>query len=133
MMIYSLKPKEAFSALQADSSAMLIDVRDQLEFNFIGHPLNASNLPWKIWSNCAWSANPDFLAQVYSLAPDKETPIFLLCRSGQRSLEAANTLAEHGYSHLTNIEEGFEGSLDNNKHRSAVGGWRFHGLPWEQG
>jgi len=56
----------------------------------------------------------------------------LLCRSGQRSLDAAKALENAGYQHLINIVDGFEGSLDANKHRGNLGGWRFVGLPWEQ-
>jgi hypothetical protein len=30
------------------------------------------------------------------------------------------------------VDEGFEGDLDDNHQRGNTGGWRFHGLPWEQ-
>ncbi|BBL72381.1 rhodanese-like domain-containing protein [Methylogaea oryzae] len=130
--IKSLKPKEAYAALQGNPAALLIDVRDTLESNFVGHPVGAVNIPWKDWSNRQWQANPNFIAQVAERAPNKAAPLFLMCRSGQRSLEAAKALLEAGYTDLTNIEEGFEGGLDENKHRSTVSGWRCHGLPWQQ-
>ncbi|TAN52192.1 MAG: rhodanese-like domain-containing protein [Methylococcaceae bacterium] len=130
--IKSLNPHQAHAALQADSAALLIDVRDMLEFGFVGHPPGALNLPWKDWSDHTWQNNPHFVAQVGERVPDKSTPLFLMCRSGQRSLDAAKALAEAGYTDLTNIEEGFEGGLDGEKHRSSVSGWRYHGLPWEQ-
>jgi rhodanese-related sulfurtransferase len=76
--------------------------------------------------------NPEFLDQVSQIVADKATPLFLLCRSGQRSLAAAKVLAEAGYTDLTNIEEGFEGPMDAAKHRNTVAGWRFHQLPWVQ-
>jgi hypothetical protein len=41
-------------------------------------------------------------------------------------------LAEAGYTDLTNIEDGFEGPMDEAKHRNTVAGWRFHQLPWVQ-
>lgn len=130
--IKSLKPTEAHAALQADPAALIIDVRDTLESNFVGHPVGCINIPWKDWSNRQWQANPNFVAQVAERMPDKATPLLLMCRSGQRSLEAAKALAEAGYTDLTNMEEGFEGGLDDQKHRNTVGGWRCHGLPWEQ-
>jgi len=58
--------------------------------------------------------------------------VLLLCRSGVRSVDAAKALEAAGYQHLVNILEGFEGPLDEHKHRGTLGGWRFHGLPWEQ-
>jgi rhodanese-related sulfurtransferase len=127
--IQRLSPPEAFAALQA-SGGVLVDVRDPVEFAFVGHPVNAVNIPWKFAPGMR--PNPDFLDQVQQVAPDTATPLFLLCRSGQRSQDAANALAAVGYANLINIEEGFEGPLDEHKHRSTVGGWRFHGLPWKQ-
>ena len=58
--------------------------------------------------------------------------IILICRSGKRSLEAGQLLLENGFDHVYNINEGFEGELDENHQRSTIGGWRFRGLPWEQ-
>lgn len=130
--IQSLTPKAAYAALQANPAALLIDVRDTLESSFVGRPVGSVNIPWKDWSNRQWQANPDFVRQVAEAAPDKATPLLLMCRSGQRSLEAAKALADAGYTDLANIEEGFEGGLDEDKHRSTVGGWRRHGLPWQQ-
>lgn len=128
--IQRLNPPAAFASLKANAPSLLLDVRDPLEFALVGHPIGAVNIPWKFAPE--WRPNPEFLERVQHLAPDPTTPIFLLCRSGQRSLDAANALAAAGYSNLTNVEEGFEGPLDNEKHRSALGGWRHHGLPWEQ-
>jgi rhodanese-related sulfurtransferase len=47
-------------------------------------------------------------------------------------LDAAKALEEAGYQLLINIVDGFEGALDEHKHRGNLGGWRFQGLPWEQ-
>lgn len=128
--IQRLTPPEAHAALQATAGAVLIDVRDPVEFGFVGHPVGAVNIPWKFAPEMR--PNPDFLAQVRQAALDTETPLFLLCRSGQRSLAAAEALAEAGFTQLANIEEGFEGPLDGHGHRSTLGGWRYHGLPWKQ-
>lgn len=128
--VKSLTPPNAWNAFREQSGAVLLDVRDPLEFSYVGHPCGAINIPWK-WAP-DWKPNSDFVNRVRQIAPNADTPIFLLCRSGQRSLDAANALAAEGYSDLTNIEQGFEGPLDEQKHRSSVGGWRYHGLPWEQ-
>jgi rhodanese-related sulfurtransferase len=128
--IKSLTADAAHAVLQADSQAVLIDVRDPVEFSFVGHPVGAVNVPWKFAPEMR--GNPDFLDQVRKAATDTATPLYLLCRSGQRSLAAANALAEAGYTDVTNIEDGFEGPMDEAKHRNTVAGWRFHQLPWVQ-
>ena len=63
---------------------------------------------------------------------DIHVPILLICRCGNRSLEAGKVLIQAGFSHVYNIIEGFEGPLDASHHRSTLGGWRVHDLPWEQ-
>jgi rhodanese-related sulfurtransferase len=128
--IQHLSPTETHTLLAANARAVLIDVRDPVEFRFVGHPAGAINIPWKFAPEMR--DNPDFVEQVKMRVPDPATPILLLCRSGQRSLAAAERLAEAGYTHLANVEEGFEGPIDAEKHRGTLGGWRFHGLPWVQ-
>lgn len=128
--IKSLHPKQAWSVLDTEPAAVLLDVRDRTEFGFVGHPTGAVNIPWK--EAPAWTPNPNFIAEVRQRVPDPNTPVFLLCRSGQRSLDACKALADAGYTDVNNIEEGFEGPLDEHKHRGVLGGWRAHGLPWEQ-
>ena len=129
-MIENQKPQQAWSFMQNNPEAILIDVRTKIEFSFVGHPLGAIHIPWKEAPD--WSLNSEFVDQVKSVVNDKTTPVLLLCRSGQRSMEAAKTLENEGYRKLINVDEGFEGSLDENKHRCTLNGWRFHGLPWEQ-
>jgi hypothetical protein len=41
--------------------------------------------------------------------PNKDTPIYTLCRTGVRSVSAANLLTEAGYTHVRNIWDGFVG------------------------
>lgn len=127
--IRSLKPADAWRQLQSEPGSVLIDVRDPVEFAFVGHPVGAVNIPWKIAPD--WRPNPEFLDRVDQVA-SADTPLFLLCRSGQRSLDAARALADAGYRNLSNVEEGFEGPLDAHHHRGTLGGWRCAGLPWEQ-
>lgn len=128
--IAKLNPKDSWQRMQQNALSLLIDVRDPVEYAFVGHPSGSVNIPWK--TAPGWQPNPHFLEQVKQLAPEFDRPIFLLCRSGQRSLDAALALANAGYQNLTNVEEGFEGALDAGKHRGTLGGWRFHGLPWQQ-
>lgn len=129
-MIENLDPKQSWQLLQDNPDAVLIDVRTKMEHNYIGRPPGAIHVPWKEFPD--WQVNSEFVAEVKKFAKGESVPILLLCRSGQRSMDAAIALQTSGYKILINITEGFEGPLDENKHRGNKGGWRFHGLPWEQ-
>lgn len=129
-MIENLDPKQSWQLMQQNSKAVLVDVRTKMEHEFVGHPPGAVHIPWKEFPD--WQLNPAFVERVKQVAGDVDEPVLLLCRSGQRSLAAAEALEAAGYKHLVNIVEGFEGSLNEQKQRGHLGGWRFHGLPWEQ-
>ena len=129
-MIENLNPQQAWELLQQNTKAVLVDVRSKIEHAFVGHPPGAVHIPWKEAPD--WQVNPKFVAEVERVVPDKNAPVLLLCRSGQRSLDAASALEAAGFSLLVNIVDGFEGPLDQHKHRGNLGGWRFSGLPWEQ-
>jgi rhodanese-related sulfurtransferase len=116
--------------LQQNTKAVLVDVRTKIEHSFVGHPLGAIHIAWKEAPD--WQINSKFVAEVERLVTDKNAPILLLCRSGQRSLDAAKALENAGFRRPINIIDGFEGSLDQDKHRGTLGGWRFNGLPWVQ-
>lgn len=126
-MIDNLSPKEAWQFLQDHADAVLIDVRTQSEYTDIGHPIGAIFIPWM--EHFGAPINPNFIAEIYKQVPNTNTPILLLCRSGQRSLAAAQVLEQVGYTHLINILEGYEGIPDANQQRGNINGWKFHGLP----
>lgn len=129
-VVKNVLPSEAFQLLQERPGAVLIDVRSTMEHSYVGHPLGALLIPWK--EPPAWDVDPDYVAKVRARIPELATPLLLLCRSGQRSLAAGQALVQSGYTEVYNIDEGFEGPLDDAKHRGNRGGWRFYGLPWEQ-
>ena len=129
-MIENLTPQQSWEILRHATDAVLVDVRTKVEHTFVGHPIGAIHVAWKEAPD--WQVNSRFVAEVEKRVPNKNAPILLLCRSGQRSLDAAKALEEAGYQRLINIVDGFEGPLDQHKHRGNLGGWRFSGLPWEQ-
>ena len=129
-MIENLNPRQAWDLLQQNTDAVLVDVRTKVEHAFVGHPLGAIHIAWKEAPD--WQINSKFVAEVEKFVPDKNAPVLLLCRSGQRSLDAAKALEEEGFKRLINIADGFEGPLDQHNHRGNLGGWRFNGLPWAQ-
>jgi rhodanese-related sulfurtransferase len=131
--VKSLSPKEAYKLLQEHPNAVLIDVRSHMEYLFVGHPAGAIHIPWI--DEPDWKLNPLFLTQVRQTmlgGASGSAAVVLICRSGVRSLEAGKALIEAGVNDVYNVAEGFEGQMDEKHHRSSLGGWRYHGLPWEQ-
>lgn len=129
-MIAQLNPEQCWDFLQKNPDAVMIDVRTTIEHHFVGHPPDAILIAWQEFPGMR--PNVRFVQQVEATVADKNTPLLLLCRSGGRSLTAANVLQQAGYQHLINITEGFEGDLNQQKHRGCINGWRFRGYPWVQ-
>ena len=153
---------------------VIIDVRSTSEYK-AGHPQYAYNVPSPyIYQYC----NPqddgvdrrpdgacisggeridqteaDFVNYVESILPNKDTPIYTLCRTGVRSVGAAEFLTNAGYTNVRNIWEGFVGIYLQAPFQTGEGntepgpvdlnhdgeltdedknGWRYHqGLPYE--
>lgn len=124
-----MKPVEAFQFLQHHPDAVLVDCRSEMEFLFVGHPTGAHHVAWNDGPD--WNINPHFVGQVRKIA-SMNRPVVLICRSGQRSVDAGVALEQSGFTDVINVLEGFEGPLDEQHQRSRVSGWRKDGLPWEQ-
>lgn len=131
-MVTEVNPKQAWKMLQETPDSILLDVRSKVEFDYVGHPVGAVHVP--IQEAPDWQTDPDFAGKVIEQLGEasKDVKILTLCRSGKRSMLAATLLEEKGYKDTVNIAEGFEGDLDENRHRGNMNGWRYHGLPWEQ-
>ncbi|MFV0473566.1 MAG: rhodanese-like domain-containing protein [Pikeienuella sp.] len=140
--IGEVDPDTAWAALGADPKAILIDVRTRAEWSFVGLPdlskTGASPVLIEWQSFPAMDVNPGFATQV--LAAISETgaeAVYFLCRSGGRSMRAAQATAEAaGAADVSvtcfNIAEGFEGDLDQAGRRGAMNGWKARKLPWRQ-
>lgn len=137
--VKELTPLQAWDLLQQRPDAALIDVRTTVEFLYVGHPAQALHVPWQ--EAPGWEVDREaFVTQVRAalrersgakIAPE-DLPAMTICRSGKRSLAAAQAMQEAGFKEVYNVAEGFEGDLDGRKHRGTINGWRYHGLPWEQ-
>ena len=149
------KLQQYFSAKEAaefveknPSTSLFLDVRTPAETAFVGMPAMVdANVPYMVepdfptWddarSTLKLELNPDFLAEVRrrlsakALTPD--SPVVLICRSGDRSAAASNLLAEAGFKTVYTVVDGFEGDLATNgpnTGRRTVNGWKNSGLPW---
>ena len=157
---------------------VILDVRSTPEYR-AGHPEHSYNVPSPYiyqYCNDVGEAGPeddrrpdgacvsggdriaqppeDLVSYVESIVPDKDTPIYTMCRTGVRSVGAAEILTSAGYTNVRNIWEGFvgiyltapfqddehsdptPGPVDLN-HDGALtdedkNGWRYHqGLPYD--
>ncbi len=134
-----ITPEEAWKTLSEEADAVLVDVRTSAEWKFVGLP-DLSSLGRKLvcveWNHTDGKRNEDFLAELNAgleasgVSPGAG-PVLFLCRSGNRSIGAATLATEAGLAPSYNILDGFEGDLDEFKHRGAAG-WRAIGLPWVQ-
>ncbi|MCA0434380.1 MAG: rhodanese-like domain-containing protein [Proteobacteria bacterium] len=127
-----VRPPEAHEQLKKNPNAVLIDVRTQPEWTFVGVPQvdRLLRLSWQVYPQM--EVNARFVEEVEAMSLPKDTEIYCICRSGARSASAATALARAGYSNCWNIAEGFEGDKDPQGHRAHMNGWKFHGLPWVQ-
>ncbi|MEN9559906.1 MAG: hypothetical protein RLZZ502_1117 [Pseudomonadota bacterium] len=126
-----LSPKEAHAFLHATPDAVLVDVRTEIEFLYVGHPIGAEHVAWHDAPD--WEPNPRFVREIKKLvAGTLDRPVVLICRSGRRTIDAGKSLEEAGFTDVTHVKHGFEGDLDEGFHRNTKNGWRFDNLPWQQ-
>jgi len=128
---------DCFEILQEKKQSHLIDVRTQPEWDFVGVPnLSSINkqticISWLIYPDM--KINENFRKDINSCYIEKDDSIFLMCRSGQRSLKAAEYLNQQlGYENCYNVSDGFEGDKDLSQHRSKLNGWKWNRLFWKQ-
>jgi len=132
-----ITPQEAWDMLENDKDAVLVDVRTDAEWSYVGiTDLSAIGketqfIAWKVFPSM--DVNPGFVAGVEAVSPNKDAPVLSICRSGVRSISSSKALTEAGFTKAYNVTEGFEGDKDPSDHRGSVGGWKVRGLPWRQG
>ncbi len=126
---------QAWQLLADNPDAVLVDVRTQAEWKFVGVP-DLSGLGREVvfieWNAVDGTRNERFVEdlQAAGVTPG-ERPVVFLCRSGNRSVGAAEAATAAGVELSYNVSDGFEGDLDEHRHRGGTG-WRAAGLPWTQ-
>ena len=129
-------PTEAWTALQQDPRAVLVDVRTHAEWSYVGLPdlrslgRDVVRVEWQRYPD--GSINDGFVEELVAIGVERDQPLYFLCRSGVRSMAAAEAATAAGWTDSYNVSEGFEGPHDAQHHRT-VAGWKVAGLPWVQG
>ena len=140
--IIDVNPTDTWTGLAEKPDSILVDVRTNAEWSFVGIPdLSSVNKQAILieWSQFpTMTKNKDFASNLMDkLNGSAPSDVYFLCRSGVRSLAAAalmiETFAAQGWSvNCINVTEGFEGDLDAEGHRGNLNGWRARGLAWRQ-
>jgi len=129
-----ITPEEAWKVLNDNPDAVLVDCRTDAEWKFVGVP-DLSSLQRDVifieWNRVDGSHNEDFVTDLRSAGVSGERPVVFLCRSGNRSIGAAEAATEAGIGPSYNVLDGFEGNLDEHRRRGSTG-WKAVGLPWVQ-
>ncbi|MBX6374850.1 MAG: rhodanese-like domain-containing protein [Acetobacteraceae bacterium] len=129
-------PRAAWEALRDDPQAALVDVRTEAEWTYVGLPdLSATGkqpvlVQWQLYPSM--QLNGQFVEQLRKAGLTPLHRLYFICRSGARSLAAAQAAQAAGFPHAFNVADGFEGPVDEEGHRGTRGGWKAEGLPWRQ-
>ncbi len=95
--------------INAENTLQLIDIRTMGEYK-TGHLIGARLIDFY---------NPDFAKNIEAAGYDKNTPVYIYCRSGNRSSSAINLFKKLGYKHIINLAYG-------------INEWKGAGLPIEK-
>jgi len=135
-----ISARDAWEALRRSEPAVLVDVRSRAEWIFVGVPVLSSIGKSTVlvdWNDFATgTVVPDFVGRLKTALSNSDAatdaPLYFICRSGNRSRNAAIAATAAGFAPCYNIAHGFEGDLDTERHRNTPGSWKAEGLPWEQ-
>ncbi|MGV0714007.1 rhodanese-like domain-containing protein [Mycolicibacterium sp. XJ662] len=130
-----ITPQEAWTLLSDVPEAVLVDCRTEAEWRFVGVP-DLGTLQRDVvfieWNRSDGTHNEAFVENLVDKIGDSaERPVVFLCRSGHRSIGAAEAATAAGIAPSYNVLDGFEGHLDERRHRGGSG-WKAVGLPWKQ-
>lgn len=140
--------EQAYKYVDANmGKTLFVDIRTPSELNYLGAAtLMDAHVPAVFMDSTGWNdkkhrynraKNKTFVADMekalHKKGLTKNDTVVLMCRSGKRSAEAVNTLAENGYTKVYTVVDGYEGDKVKegpNKGKRSKNGWKNAGLPW---
>lgn len=106
--VKEIMPWDLSRVLAAGGKPILLDVREPAEFDMLRIP-GSINVPRGILEqSCEW----DYDETVPELAAGREQEIVVICRSGKRSVLAADVLQKMGFSKVVSLKTGVRGWSD---------------------
>lgn len=131
-----IDPLDAYEWLKTDVTAVLVDVRTEQEWAYVGTP-DLGEIGKAVarvtWPSGAQSSSPTvFLDALKQAGVSEHQTVLFICRSGARSRLAAIVATAADFSKAYNVSHGFEGPVDVDGHRGTTSGWKADDLPWRQ-
>jgi rhodanese-related sulfurtransferase len=106
--VKEIMPWDLSRSLAAGNKPILLDVREPVEFVKLRIP-NSINVPRGVLEqSCEW----DYDETVPELANGRAQEIVVICRSGKRSVLAADMLLRMGFSNVVSLKTGIRGWTD---------------------
>ncbi len=106
--VREIMPWDLEERLEANPDLLILDVREPTEFDAM-HIAGSMNVPRGILeSACEW----DYEETEPELVRAREREIVVVCRSGNRSILAANSLQVLGYENVVSLQTGVRGWKD---------------------
>ena len=124
MTVKRVSPKEA-DLLLKEEGYVYLDVRSIPEFD-AGHTAGAYNIPLMHATPSGMRPNGDFISVIGVVFP-KDSKLVIGCRSGNRSLRAAEALLAAGFEHVVDQRAGHGGVRDAFGQLQEAG-WQGAGL-----
>jgi len=140
----NVTPSQAYEMVQKDPGhTFIVDTRTRAEYQLIGHPVGAYNIPKMFWTGKMGGKkyekvdNLNFEKDLIERFDPKTDKLIFMCRSGKRSCLSCIAAINAGWDpkDVCNMLGGFEGDKINNAEsiyngQRKLGGWKNEGLPW---
>jgi rhodanese-related sulfurtransferase len=106
--VREIMPWDLVDRLEANPDLLIVDVREPYEYAAM-HISGSINVPRGILeSACEW----DYEETVPELVQAREREVVVVCRSGYRSVLAANSMQVLGYQNVCSLQTGLRGWKD---------------------
>ena len=106
--VSEIMPWDLSRSLATGNKPILIDVREPAEFSMLSIP-GSINVPRGVLEqSCEW----DYDETIPELAKSREQEIVVVCRSGNRSVLAADMMMRMGFSNVVSLKTGVKGWND---------------------
>lgn len=140
----NVTPTQAYEMVKKDPEhTFIVDTRTRAEYQLIGHPVGAYNVPKKFWTGklgdekYGMESNPNYTKDLLERFDPASDKLIFMCRSGKRSCLSCKAAIEAGWKpeRVCNMLGGFEGDKIKCKDSAfngqrKLGGWKNEGLPW---
>lgn len=106
--VNELMPWDLEEKLNKKHQLLLLDIREPTEYSAM-HIKDSMNIPRGILES---ACDYDYNETEPKLTNNRDQEIIVICRSGNRSVMAASTMQEMGYSHVSSLKTGLKGWND---------------------